>query len=66
MPYVYQCDGFCDPDEVKQGRPAITGEFNEQWFQSSSAGGQVAGANYDAGDLVTLCGPCVLQLLLES
>lgn len=66
MPYVYNCDGYCGADEQRHNdRPALTAEFNEQWFKTAEEAGLVAN-EYDPGDLVTLCGPCTRQLLLDE
>jgi len=65
MTYIYECDGWCDGD-VHDERPALTGEFNEQFYKATRIGGQLAQAGYDVGDLVTLCGDCVHRLLLEE
>jgi len=63
MTYIFTCDGFCE--ETHEGRPALMGEFSEPWFKSTEAGGEVAEL-YDPGDIVTLCGPCTVRLLLRS
>lgn len=65
MPYFYQCDGFCDGTE-HEDRPALTGEFNEHWYDSSPAGDHLRQAGYEPEDLVTLCPDCVVRLLLEE
>lgn len=63
MTYIYDCDGWCNDDEnPHHDRPALMCEFNERWFKSSSQAGQIA-EEYDPGDVVTLCGDCVLRLL---
>ncbi len=64
MPFTYQCDGWCD-DEHHEDRPALTGEFNEEWYKTSAVGDHLAEQGYGPGDLVTLCGECVQRLLLE-
>lgn len=65
MTYHYECDGFCEPGTVRESRPALTAEFNEQFFRSSRIGGQLAEHEFDAGDLITLCPECTRRLLLE-
>lgn len=65
MPYTFICDGWCD-DTVHTGHPAIMGEFNEQWIKTTPQGGHVADAGYSEGDIVTLCGECVFELLLQT
>jgi len=65
MPYNYECDGWCG-DDVHADRPALTGEFNEQFYRSTPIGGHLSEAGYAEGDLVTLCGQCVGRLLLEE
>ena len=64
MGYIYQCDGFCDTVD-HEDRPALTAEFNEHWYESTPAGDQLRQADYEPGDLVTLCPDCALSLLLE-
>lgn len=64
MPYVYQCDGFCETDTHSK-RPALTGEFNEHWYNEGDAGDRLRQEGYEPGDLVTLCPKCVLELLLH-
>jgi len=44
MTYHYECDGFCKPGTIYDGRPALTAEFNEQFFESTRIGGQLARA----------------------
>lgn len=66
MTYVYNCDGYCGDDEQRHDeRPALTAEFNEEWFRTTLDGGHVAN-EYDEGDLITLCGPCTRRLLLDE
>jgi hypothetical protein len=66
MVYVYNCDGWCNGDDQRHNeRPAFTAEFNEQWFRTAQSAGRVA-QHFDEGDLVTLCGDCTEQLLLET
>lgn len=66
MTYVYNCDGYCSDDEQRHDeRPALTAEFNEQWFRTSPNAGAVA-ADYNEGDLITLCGSCARRLLLDE
>ncbi|RKS83300.1 hypothetical protein BDK61_2643 [Haloarcula quadrata] len=65
MTYVYDCDGWCD-DDIHDERPALTGEFNEEFYKSTAIGGRLSEQGYDLGDLVTLCGPCVERLLIEA
>jgi len=65
MTYTFECDGWCD-DDVHTERPALMGEFNEGWFNSSRAGGFLDEAGYDPGDIVTLCGDCTHRLLCET
>lgn len=64
MTYVYECDGWCDSD-VHDERPALTGEFNEEFYKTSPIGGYLSEQGYGMGDLVTLCGPCVERLLIK-
>jgi|GEM_PF-1710069 hypothetical protein len=66
MTYQYNCDGFCNRDTIYSGRPALTAEFNEEWYKSSRIGGQLHEHEYDAGDLITLCPECTRRLLIES
>ncbi|MFC4549395.1 MULTISPECIES: hypothetical protein [Halorussus] len=63
MTYIYECDGFCD--EGPQDRPALTAEFSEQWFKTTTYGDHLKEHGYEPGDLVTLCGECTRQLLLD-
>lgn len=69
MPYLYQCDGFCDADEEEphDERPAFTGEFNEDWLEDidPAAGDRLKQAGYEPHDLVTLCPDCVEELLIH-
>lgn len=65
MTYHYECDGFCKPGTIRSGRPALTAEFNEQFFNSSRIGGVLAEHDYEAGDLITLCPECTQTLLVE-
>lgn len=66
MTYIYDCDGWCDTeDSVHDERPAITAEFNEEFYKSTQIGGELHEAGFDLGDLVTLCGPCTRRLLLK-
>lgn len=66
MPYVYNCDGYCESDDQRHDeRPALTAEFNEEWFRTSQDAGPVA-SEYDEGDLITLCGACSKRLLVDE
>jgi hypothetical protein len=67
MPYLYQCDGFCDADgeEPRDGRPPFTGEFNEDWYDNTRYGDQLRQHGYEPGDLITLCPECTRELLLD-
>ena len=65
MTYHYECDAFCPPETIHSGRPALTAEFNEQFFKSSRIGGQLNECDYDAGDLITLCPECTRTFLIE-
>lgn len=66
MPYTYECDGYCPEDQLHHDeRPALTAEFNEQWFKTTPEAGHVAN-EYGEGDLITLCGPCTERLLLDE
>lgn len=64
MTYTYTCDGWCDGDHHEE-RPAITAEFNQEWFRTTVEAGRVA-QEYDEGELVTLCGPCTERLLIKE
>jgi hypothetical protein len=64
MPYTFICDGWCD-DAQHEGRPAITGEFDQDWFRSTPEAGRVS-REYDEDELVTLCGDCTERLLLHE
>jgi len=64
MTYQYSCDGFCD-GVPKDERPALTGEFNEQWFNTKRIGGDLKEFGFEPGDLITLCPDCTRKLLLE-
>lgn len=65
MTYIYECDGFCNEQRF-EGRPALTAEFNEDWYNSTPHGDQLHQADYEPGDLVTLCPDCTQRLLLED
>jgi len=65
MTYLYECDGFCEHEGPYQGRPALTCEFNEDWYESTPYGDQLRQLGYEPGDLVTLCGECTRQLLQD-
>ena len=65
MTYHYECDGFCEPNTIRSGRPALTAEFNEQFITSSRLGGDIIEHGYNEGDLVTLCPECAHQLLTQ-
>lgn len=64
MTYTFDCDGWCGREGV-DARPALTGEFNEDWYKADPAGDLLKDQGYRPGDLVTLCGDCVQRLLLE-
>jgi hypothetical protein len=66
MPYVYECDGFCDDVDPRDERPALTGEFNEHLYDATPLGDQLKQAGYDVGDLVTLCPACTRELLTDA
>lgn len=63
MTYIYDCDGWCD--DRYNGRPALTAEFNEHWYNGSEYGDVLRQQDYEAGDLVTLCEDCTMKLLTE-
>lgn len=67
MVYIYECDGqladTCDGDPQHEKRPMLTGEFNEHLYDNTAIGDQLNQLGYTAGDLVTLCPDCVLELL---
>lgn len=65
MTYLYQCDGFCNDEDPFEDRPALTGEFNEDWYDSTPYGDQLRQEGYEPGDLITFCPGCVGQLLLD-
>ncbi|GGO03554.1 hypothetical protein [Haloarcula pellucida] len=65
MTYHYECDGFCDHDGFRSGRPALTAEFNEDWYDSTPHGDQLRQEGYEPGDLVTLCPDCTHELLTQ-
>ncbi|OYR79341.1 hypothetical protein DJ84_18475 [Halorubrum ezzemoulense] len=65
MGYIYNCDGFCDRVEIED-RPALTAEFNEDWFDDGAAGDRLRQAGFEAGDLVTLCPDCTERLLIHE
>jgi len=65
MTYIYDCDGWCG-ESVHDERPALTGEFNEEFYKATRQGGEISEAGFDLGDLVTLCGDCTYRLLLEE
>jgi hypothetical protein len=62
MGYIYQCDGFCEQQQFDE-RPALTGEFNETWYESTPCGDVLRQRGYEPGDLVTLCSDCTMTLL---
>ena len=64
MTYHYECDGFCGSEPVDE-RPALTGEFSEEFIKATKAGGIVTDHGYEEGDLVTLCPQCTLELLTD-
>jgi len=64
MTYIYECDGFCNEGSF-DGRPALTAEFNEDWYDSTPYGDQLRRQGYEPGDLVTLCPECTRKLLLD-
>ena len=64
MTYIYECDGFCDIVD-HENPPALTAEFSEQWFKTSTYGDHLKAAGYEPGDLVTLCGECARTLLID-
>lgn len=64
MTYIYECDGFCSEPPF-EGRPALTAEFNEDWYDSTKYGDQLRQANYEPGDLVTFCPECTRKLLID-
>ncbi|WP_265112294.1 hypothetical protein [Halosolutus halophilus] len=65
MTYQYNCDGFCNPETIYGGRPALTAEFSEEFIKASQAGGDVVEHGYEEGNLVTLCPECTRKLLTE-
>ncbi|UHQ96481.1 hypothetical protein [Natrinema halophilum] len=65
MTYHYECDGFCEPQTIYRTRPALTAEFNEQFFESTRIGGQLAEHEFEVGDLITLCPECTRRLLID-
>lgn len=65
MTYIYECDGFCEPRTEYRGRPALTAEFNEDWFHQTRYGDVLEQHDYTAGDLITLCPECTQTLLIE-
>lgn len=64
MVYIYECGGFCDQGPIDE-RPALTAEFNEDWYDSTPYGDQLRQHGYEPGDLITLCPDCTRRLLLE-
>ena len=64
MGYIYRCDGFCNHGPFNE-RPALTAEFNEQWYESTPFGDELRQHGYEPGDLVTLCPQCTMELLTE-
>lgn len=69
MGYDYTCDGELGQHcrgSVTGEMPAFMGEIREQWFETTQLGGELAQAQdqYGPGYTVTLCGPCLLDLLL--
>lgn len=65
MTYIYECDGWCDGD-VHDDRPALTGEFSEEFMKSTELGGEISSLGYNATDLVTLCPDCLHRLLVRE
>ncbi|WP_226043495.1 hypothetical protein [Natrinema sp. DC36] len=65
MTYQYNCDGFCNPETIYSGRPALTAEFNEHWYGQSQYGDLLRQHEYERGDLITLCPECTRTLLTE-
>jgi len=65
MTYRYECDGWCG-DGTYDGRPALTCEFNEDWYDSTPAGDHLRQRGYEPGDLVTFCGDCTTRLLCND
>lgn len=64
MTYIFTCDGWCG--SVHHDRPALMSEFNESWFKSTRAGGELEAAGFSPGDVVTLCGACTERLLVAE
>lgn len=62
MTYTYRCDGWCG--SFYEDRPALTGEFSEEFFTATQEAGDISAMNYDLGDLVTLCPECTHRLLV--
>jgi hypothetical protein len=62
MGYGYTCEecGGDFPDED----PALMGEAHEEWFKTSDLAGRLA-HDHDIrpGDVITLCGPCLLEMV---
>lgn len=64
MGYGYTCEdcGEDFPDED----PALMGQLHERWFKTTDLGGLVAERfGYSPEETLTLCGPCLLDLLEE-
>lgn len=64
MGYIYNCDGFCDRVEIEE-RPALTCEFNENWYDETPYGDELRQHGFEPGALVTLCPECTGKLLME-
>jgi hypothetical protein len=64
MTYLYECDGFCSEPPF-EGRSALIAEFNEDWYDETASGDQLRQADYEPGDLVTLCPECTRTLLID-
>jgi hypothetical protein len=62
MGYGYTCEdcGGDYPDED----PALMGQLHERWFKTTDRGGLVAERfGLSPEETLTLCGPCLLDLL---
>jgi hypothetical protein len=61
MGYGYTCEECSEsfPDED----PALMAQIHEGWFKTTQLGGIVADRGYSPEQTLTLCGPCLLDLL---
>lgn len=65
MGYGYTCDG-CGADYPDED-PALMSQLHERWFKTTELGGRVAEQfNLTPEDTITICGPCLIEDVLEE